>query len=107
MTPRAALIAVLAHQFAAMAMLCMLIAITLRGLLTELADEVKASRNENRNQGEKMKNRKVRDYDSTTALRVHNAAIAAKYGDTSTAMAMLSDARQLAAELAMPIRGMR
>jgi hypothetical protein len=105
MSARAALIAVLAYQFAAMAMLCMLIAVTLRGLLTELGDDVRASRNENRNEGGTMstKNRKVRDYHSTQALRAANAVLAARVD----AQAMLSDARQLAAELAMPVRGMR
>jgi len=106
MSPRSALLTALAYQFAALAVLCMAVAVTLRGLLNELADEVRASRNENRNEGGTMpvKNRKVRDFDSTNSLRVHNAAMAAKHGDMSTAMAVLADARQLAAELAMARR---
>jgi antitoxin component HigA of HigAB toxin-antitoxin module len=51
-----------------------------------------------------MKNRIVRDLPSTTQLRAHNAALAAELGDSSRVRETLSDARQLAAELAMQVR---
>jgi len=108
-SPRSALLAVLAYQFAALAILCMAVAVTLRGLINEIADEVRASRNENRNNDRPggdmpIRNRKVRDYDSTNALRFANDALAAQVGCTQNARAMLSDARQLATELALPAR---
>jgi hypothetical protein len=97
------------------AALCLLLALigalvtlaanVLRALLTELTDEVRASRNETTvRSGGIMSQRNIRLYDSTTALRAQNAKLAAYVGDTSEARATLSDARQLAAELAMPVR---
>jgi len=104
MNPRDLAIRAAVNTLAACACLLMLVAITLRSLLIELADDVRASRNESRNRGEPMlKNKTVREYNSTTALRIHNATLAAKHGDTSTARAVLSDARQLATEIAMPM----
>lgn len=42
--------------------------------------------------------------DSVSMLRASNARLAALVGDSSRASQLLSDARQLAAELAMPVR---
>jgi len=80
----------------------------LYALAIELADEINASRNErrtaNRLRGNHMSTKNVRLYDSTTQLRAANAKLAAVVGDQSRAAATLSDARQLAAELAQPVR---
>jgi hypothetical protein len=102
---RAALCLLLALAAALIVALATLAATVLRALLTELADEVRASRNETTvRSGGIMSTRNIRLYDSTTALRAANARLAAYVGDTSEARATLSDARQLAAELAMPVR---
>jgi hypothetical protein len=81
-----------------------LVLATLHGLLTELADEARASRREGtdyrNNVGGNMSSQKL--WDSTSALRAANARLAASIGSNSSqARGELSDARQLAAELAL------
>jgi len=46
-------------------------------------------------------------FDSVSMLRASNARLAALVGDSSRTSHMLSDARQLAAEIAMPVRAAR
>lgn len=86
-----------------------LLLVILRDLAVELTDEVRASRSEHRTTnripgGSMLKNTKVREFDSTTLLRAMNAELAARHGDTSRVATTLSDARQLAAEVAQPAR---
>ena len=77
----------------------------LRDLANELADDVRASRRISTNTVRgNMSTRNVKLLDSTTALRAQNAKLAALVGDTSQAQKVLSDSRQLAAELSMSAR---
>lgn len=76
-----------------------------RGLVVEIADEVRASRNETTNRHEgNMSTKNTKLTDSVSMMRAANAKLAALVGDTSRVSATLSDARQLAAELSMPVR---
>jgi hypothetical protein len=85
-----------------------LVLTVLRALAIELADEVRASRNEHRNHnapgGAMLKNRKVRDLDSTKMLRAMNAELAAKQGDSARLIAELAEAEYYAGNAALPIR---
>lgn len=107
MTARRLAARALLHLLLAIACLMALAIVIFRGLLCELADDVAASENENhinRLRGNTVpKNIKLTDIASIH--RAHNARLAAVVGvNTSQARAELSDARQLAAELAMPVR---
>lgn len=107
MSPRDLALRALVNLFAALACLLALVAIALRGLLAELSDDVKASRNEQRNRtpgGTVPKNKRVRDLPSTNLLRAMNAELAARHGDTARVQAELDVARFYAENAAMPIR---
>lgn len=106
MTTRLALRAVLllAAFIACVAMAALFI---LGGIAAEIADDIRASRNEHRTNRGTMplpRNRKVKDYDSTIALRAANDVIAARHAETTVHRAMLSDARQLGEEFSIPAR---
>lgn len=51
-----------------------------------------------------IKNRKVRDFDSTTLLRAMNAELAARHADDTRFRADIAEARDLADMAAFPIR---
>lgn len=92
---------------ALMACLVAFCLVVVRALLTELADEVKASRNEQRNRisGGNMcaatRNRKVSDLPSTTLLRAMNADLAAKHGDATRVIEHVDLAQFYAGNAAM------
>ena len=111
MTPRDLALRAAVNLCAFAACVLALIAISLRALLVELADEVAASRNEhrtnnrNRLRGNMPLPQNIKLTDIVSQHRAVNARLAAVVGvNTSQARGELSDARQLAAELAMPRR---
>lgn len=100
MTPRELATRAIAHFASGLICLLALLAIALRGIVIELADDVRASRKPKRILGGNM-NKNVKLLDSVSMLRAQNAKLAALVGDSSRAVETLSDARQLAAEVAM------
>lgn len=94
------------HLALSLACLAAALLSVLRGLSTELADDIRSSRNEQpkRISGGNMKNRKVRDFDSTTLLRAVNAHLAAQHGDTQRTDALLAEASFYAGNAALPVR---
>lgn len=100
MTPRELAARCISHFASGLICLLALLAIALRGIVIEVFDDVRASRQPKRILGGKM-NKNVKLLDSVSMLRAANAKLAAQLGDTSRAAATLSDARQLAAEVAM------
>jgi hypothetical protein len=109
MTARALTQLVLLHRFLAAATLLALTLTVFRGLLTELADEIRASRNETINNRNRLrgnmdtpKNRRLDDI--VSRHRAINAQLAAVLGDTSRAKSVLDDAQYYAGNAALPIR---
>jgi hypothetical protein len=94
----------LAALIAAFAMLTLAV---LHDLATELADEIRASRNESRSTRGgtvpyRQLPRNIKLWDSTTKLKVANARLAALVGhNTTVAAGEASDGRQLADEMAL------
>lgn len=95
------------HALALAMCLIAFVVVVLGGLAREIADEVRASRQSKTGAGRgetMLKNRKVRDFDSTKLLRAMNAELAARHGDDSRARAELAEAAFYADNAALPIR---
>jgi hypothetical protein len=100
MTPRELATRAFAHFASGAICLLALLAIALRGIVIEVFDDVRASRETKRLRGNMQPNN-TKLTDSISQMRAQNAKLAALVGDSSRAAATLSDARQLAAEVAM------
>jgi hypothetical protein len=103
-TPRALFLRLCFHVLGLAFCLLALVALIFRAIGVEIADEVRASRNETNNRGNALQPKNIKLTDIASRHRAINAQLAAVLGDTSRARAELAEAHYYADNAALPIR---